>query len=45
MERYNGIDEPDFFADERNAITIFSNPTLVKFNHLGYGIQEIPIFI
>jgi len=39
------LSEPPFFADERVAITLSANPSLVKFNHIGYGTVEIPIFI
>jgi len=47
MEKYDSTDlnEPPFFADERNGITLSANPRLVKFNHIGYGTVEIPIFL
>lgn len=44
MNKHNDEPQP-FFADDRIAVTISANPVIVKFNRLGYGTQEIPIFI
>ncbi len=44
MIKYDDEPQP-FFADERIAVILSANPLIVKFNRLGYGIQEIPIFL